>query len=175
MPLPPATPSCSPNYLVLADKLSARVSQQLAAFPQEQNWQLHLLHLMFAVDSAAQLHNEAALLEHIGAMQPLASKMLGCHRERILLAVAAHGGPQAHQATARLLMDSIIADGSPGAISETARLLSHLSLPPAQHLQVLSSCCKVLLEGTPEASKSLQWMQCNQVRAVEWGAGCLKL
>ena len=54
-------------------------------------------------------------------------------------------------------------------------LLSHLSLPPAQHLQVLSSCCKVLLEGTPEASKSLQWMQCNQVRAVEWGAGCLKL
>lgn len=159
-------PACSGPKLALAMKLQAKLAQHMAGLPaaQADHAQLHLLHQLQCLETAARQDDGAALLQCLSKLQPQAAALRAPQRAAILGMISPQHSRVVQEAAAALLMDSIAAEGSVEAVALVPPLLSQLALAEEQQLQVLSRCCK-LLDGLPVGQHSPGWAQCGQVRA----------
>ncbi len=67
-----------------------------------------------------------------------------------------------HEAAARLLLASVVADGGMPAVMLLPAVLSQLSLPAEVQLQVVNGC-RQMLAGMPAEARNADWIQCTEV------------
>lgn len=151
--------------LALAVKLQAKLSQHMAGLPaaQVEHAQLHLLHQLQCLETAARQDDGAALLQCLSKLHPQAAALAGPQRAAIFGMISPQHSQVVQEAAAALLLDSIAAEGSLEAVALAPALFSQLALPSDQRLRVVARC-RSLLAAMPAAQRTPGWVQCVQVR-----------
>lgn len=167
---PPSCPLCSPQTLMLAAKLQAKLAQHMAPLPpaDPEVQQLRLLLHMHGLETAARQEDGAALLQCLSSLRPHAASLEAAQRTALLGMVSGQHSRVVQEAACGLLLASVAADGSLAAVALVPALLSQLALSEEQQLRALAGCQR-LLAALPASERSPAWAQCSQARG--W-AGC---
>lgn len=153
---------CSGQKLALAAKLQARLAQHMPCLAPEQHPQLHLLHHILCLETAARQGDGAALLQCISKLQAHAGQLTAAQRASILSTVCSQHSMVVQEAAARLLLDSMAADGGLPAMSLLPAMLGQLSLSAEMRLRAVCRC-RQLLAAMPLESRDSSWIQCTEV------------
>lgn len=150
----------------MAAKLQAKLAAHMAALPAERHQQLHLLHHMLCLETAARQEDGAAMLQCLSRLQPHAAALGVPQRAAVLGMVGSRHSRVVQEAACQLLLDSVAAEGTLEAFALLPAVLSQLSLCE-EHCLRAGAGLLALLAALPDSERSPGWSSCGQVRDGE--------